>query len=310
MNGRRIGALPPPARAGASLAQQDAAAAPRWKEFFVYSADFTGAKQLVAGTVNGDPTAQRFDAFPIKLDSDADFEWLKTLYTFTDPRVYVRLQDDTSGRRLHRSTLDARVSAGMGVDLTALVANIESTAFLPFIEPEPYTLAAASLFTVEAADFSGLVNTVRLSFHGNKVRPGYAPWERDSAGAPRRYRARVPFKIVLPPDGQTMLVAANASVPVAAPIDIEADFLIHRLTAIHTGAALVTIQDGAGRDRLWMDRAVDLRVLAGNGLFPMILPSPRFIYRGSSILAQIQDTSGAPNRIKLIFHGVKLYAAE
>lgn len=309
MNGRRISELPPPARAGASLAQQDAAA-PRWKEFFVYSADFTGAKQLVAGALNGDPTAQRFDSFPIKLDSDADFEWLKTLYAFTDPRVYVRLQDDSSGRRLHRSTLDARVSAGMGVDLTALVANIESTAFLPFIEPEPYTLAAASLFTVEAADFSGAVNTVRLSFHGNKVRPGAAPWERDSAGQTRRYRARVPFKVVLPPDGQTMLIAANASVPIAAPIDIEADFLVHRVTAIHTGAALITIQDGAGRDRLWMDRAVDLRLFAGNGLFPMILPSPRFVYRGSSILAQIQDTSGAPNRIKLIFHGVKLYAAD
>jgi hypothetical protein len=309
---RRVVDLPP-GRAGVALSAAAPDAVPFWKEFFVYRADFVGAVQLPAGVANADPTALAggsFLSFPIKIQSDADFEWLKTLYTFTDPRVYARFQDDSSGRRLHRSTLDLRLAAGIGVNFAALagLANIESTGFLPFIEPGPYTIAAGSTFTIDAADFSGLANTVRIAFHGNKVRPGYAPWERDEHGAPRGYRARVPFKLVLPVDGQTMAVNANQTVNLAAPMDMEGDFLVHRVTGLHTGSALVQLQDGSGRDRFWSDAAVDFASLVGNGLYPMILPSPRFVYRGSSIQAQIQDTSGATNRLKLIFHGEKLYA--
>ncbi len=291
---------------------------PRWKEYFLYSADFVGTSALAAASgANIDPTAAVFSSFPIKVHSDSDFEWLKTVYDFTapgatgDPRVYLRLQDDSSGRRLHRSTLDARLAAGFGINLAALagLANIESTAFLPFIEPEPYTFGAASTFTVDAADFSGVANTVRFTFHGNKVRPGYAPWERDAQGRPRRFRARLPFKLVLPPDGQTMAIAASQSVNVAAAVDLEADFLVLRLTLLHTSTGLIQIQDGPGRDRLWQDRAVSFNNIGGNGVFPNILPSPRFVYRGSSIQAQMQDTSAATNRVKLIFHGVKLYDA-
>src|SRR5712691_3067173 len=185
-NARRIVALPP-ARAGVSLSAA-APQSPRWKEYFVYSADFVAALQLPAGVANADPTALAggaFFPFPIKIHTDSDFEWLKTVYSFTDPRVYLRFQDDTSGRRLHRSTLDARLSAGIGVSFAAAIPNIESTAFLPFIEPEGYTIAAATTFTIDAADFSGVANTVRVSLHGNKVRPGWAPWERDSQGNPR-----------------------------------------------------------------------------------------------------------------------------
>jgi len=302
--------LPPPAVAAAAMlaAEPDKA---RWKEYFIYSADFVAAAALPAGTLNGDPTVQAFSDFPIRIHSDADFEWIKTIYTATDPRVYARLRDDTSGRQLHRSTLDLRAAAGAGIDVSTFfpAGSAESTAFLPFIEPDPYVIAAASSFIVSAADFSGALNAVRISFHGNKIRPGYAPYEYDEAGRPRRFRTRLPYKVVLPPDGTTMTIGANASIVLAAPIDIEADFIIKRVTAIHTASALVTIQDGAGRERLWMDRAVDIRLLVGNGLFPNILPSPRFVYRGSTIQATIQDTSGAANRIKLIFSGDKLYEA-
>jgi len=305
---RRVVDLPP-ARAGIALSAADAAGTPFWKEFFVYSADYTGALALPLGAANADPTGLPFQDFSIRIHSDSDFEWLKTMYTFTDPRVYARFVDDSSGRRLHRSSLDLRLASGIGVNFAALVANIESTAFLPFIEPAPYTIAAASLLTTSAADFSGAPNTVRLSLHGNKVRPGYAPWERDENGQPRAYRARIPFKLVLPPDGTTMAVGANQTVNYVAPMDMEGDFLVHRITGLHTGAALIQLQDGSGRDRLWQDRAVDFGLMCGTGIFPMILPSPRFVYRGSSVQAIIQDTSGAPNRLKVILHGEKLYAA-
>lgn len=305
---RRVVDLPP-AISGVALSAQDAGGTPFWKEFFVYSADYTGALALAAGTANADPGTLPFQDFSIRIHSDSDFEWIKTMYTFTDPRVYARFVDDASGRRLHRSSLDLRLSSGIAVNFNALVANIESTAFLPFIEPAPYTIAAASLMTVSAADFSGNPNTVRMSLHGNKVRPGYAPWERDEEGKPRAYRARVPFKLVLPPDGTTMSIAANQTANYVAPMDMEGDFLVHRITGLHTGAALIQLQDGSGRDRLWQDRAVDFGLMCGTGIFPMILPAPRFVFRGTSVQAIIQDTSGGTNRLKVILHGEKLYAA-
>src|SRR5258708_30532825 len=130
--GRR-GVDRPPARAGVALsAGADEQQQAFWKEFFVYRADFVGAKQLVAGVLNGDPTQQVFDSFPIKIHSDSDFEWLKTLYTFTDPRIYGRLQDDSSGRRLHRSTLDFRLASGLGLSFPPAIPHLESTSFLPF----------------------------------------------------------------------------------------------------------------------------------------------------------------------------------
>lgn len=295
--------LPPPMRAGAAMVSQQPAQ-PVWKEYFVYSADFVGAKALAAGTLNGAPEVQRFDDFPVKIDSDSDFEWLKTIYSPTDDRVYFRLQDDTSGRRLHRSTVDARTAAGRA---SATGAPSETTSFLPFIEPDPYVVAAASVFTVSAADFSGALNPTRLSFHGTKIRPGWAPWQYTEAGQPRRFRARLPFKVILPPDGSTFTVPANGSLNFAAPVDIEADFIVKRLTAQHTGSALILIQDGSGRERQWMDRAVEIGLVAGNGLFPNIFPAPRYVYRGSTVTAVVQDLSGAPNRVRLTLHGNKLF---
>ncbi len=301
---RIVRTLPPAARASAA---RSAAGGPAWEEYFLYSADFTGAKALAAGTLDGAPTVQAFDDFPIAIGSDSDFRWLKTMYAPTQDKVYFRVQDDTSGRRLHRSTLDARAVAGRGAALTGLPS--ETTALLPYILPRPYTIAAASTLTIGAADFSGISNPTRFTLHGTKLRPGYAPWERDASGRPRRIAVELPYTIVLPPDGQSAAILANGSALFNAPVDIEADFLVRRITAIHTGTALVTLQDGAGRDRLWMDRAVDLSLVAGNGLFPNYLPAPRFVYRGASVTATVSDTSGATNRVRIYLAGVKLYEA-
>lgn len=295
--------LPPPARAAAARAAEGG---PNWEEYFVYSADFVAGKALAAGTLDAAATAVVFDSFAIKIDSDADFRWLRTMYAPTADRVYFRVQDDTSGRRLHRSTLDARAVAGRAFTTGQ---PSETSAFLPFTEPDPYVIAAASTLTIEAADFSGALNATRFSLHGTKLRPGHAPWQVDAAGRPRRWRVRMPYKVVLPPDGQAFTIGANGTLIYNAPIDMEADFLVRRLTAIRTGAALVTMQDGPGRDRQWSDRAVDIGLMFGNGLFPNIMPAPRFAYRGSSITAIVQDTSGATNRVRLYISGDKLYEA-
>lgn len=282
------------------------AAPPTWKEFFIYSANYVGAQQLPAGTLNGAPTVQPFQEFDIRIDSDADFEFLKTLYTFTDARVYVRYMDTTQGRFLQRGSLDARLVAGVGI--TSFVpALAESAAFLPFIWPQAHVIPAASVFAVQAADFSGAPNTVRFSFHGNKVRPGKPPWEADPDGRPKRYRTRLPYTYAVPADANVAPLAASATIQASAPIDMEADFLCTMVTAQFQGPFTVFVEDGAGRERRWMDTPVHIQNFAGNGLVPMRLPSPRFFYRGGSILVTVNDLSAASNRWRVFFHGVKLY---
>ncbi|MGH7754440.1 MAG: hypothetical protein ACREN5_16670, partial [Gemmatimonadales bacterium] len=148
-------------------------APPTWKEYFIYTADFTGAQALVAGVLNGAPTTQVFGEVEVRIDSDADFEFIKTMYVATDPRVYVRYSDGTAGRLLQRGTLDLREVGGQAFNPTT---PTENRWFLPFIWPQPYVIAASTVFTVQAADFSAGANTVRISFHGNKIRPGRAPY--------------------------------------------------------------------------------------------------------------------------------------
>jgi len=279
-------------------------APPTWREYFCYSADFVGAQALPAGTLDGLPSVQVFNDFAIAMHSDSDFELLRAIYLASNQKVYARIRDEASGRLLQRGTVDLRTVAGQGTTL----GPIETTAFLPFDWPEPYVIGASSVLTVSAADASGAANAVRLTFHGNKIRPGRSPWLYNGDGSPKRYRAKVPYTYVLPPDGVSFVIAANATVLFSAPVDIEADFLALEVTAVHTGSATVLMLDGAGRERLWSDRAVEISNLFGNGQFPNVLPSPRFIPRGSSISATISDLSGAVNRVKLIIAGVKLYA--
>lgn len=277
---------------------------PTWKEFYIYSANFVAAQALPAGVANGAPGVQAFTPFDIKIDSDADFEFLKTAYTRTDPRVYARYDDQTMGRRLHRGTLDLRQAAGQGV---VVPEATEGTAFYPFIWPQAHLIPAASVFEVNAADFSGVANTVRISFHGNKVRPGFSPWEYDPDGRPKTYRQRLPYTYPMPPDTQVVAIAASATIQASVPIDMEADFLCTHITAQAQGAYTILVEDAAGRERRWMDTPVHIANFAGNGIVPMRLPSPRFFYRGGSILATVNDLSAASNRWRVFFHGVKLY---
>lgn len=278
-----------------------------WREYFIYSADFAQASVLAAGVANGLPTQQVFNDFAIRIDSDSDFELLKTMYVATDARVYVRYRDDASGRFLHRGSLDLRDVGGFGN--SGPLIGLAAPSFVPFIWPAPYAMARNATFTVAGADFSGAPNTARISFHGNKIRPGYSPWQYKEDGSPRRFRAKLPYVYPLPPDGTNYVLGANQTIPFSAPVDIEADFLVYKIVGVRTGAAMVQLQDGAGRERNWMDRAVHIDNLIGNGLHPNVLPSPRFVQRGSAVVGFIQDISGAQNTVRLYLVGVKLYEA-
>lgn len=176
--------------------------------------------------------------------------------------------------------------------------------FIPFVWPRAYIIAGATTFTVSAADNSGASNTIRIAFHGSKLRPGTAPWDR-------KYRAMIPYVYPINTTGTVpgVAVIATASDTISAqiPTDKDGAFLCMKISGQLSGDALVTIKDGA-RDRQWMDAAVHSRNLVGNSTFPNILPSPRFIQKGAVISTTVQDTSAvANNSVEINYVGVKVY---
>lgn len=254
-----------------------------WKEYFIYDATVT----LVAGTGVSFTTTQ------VRIDSDANFELVKSSYVATNDRIKLKFRDDSLGRYLAKDPIDIKSIAGRNTLPMGL-----SNAFMPFIWPRPYTLAAGSTFVVESADASSAANTMRLSFHGAKVRPGIAPW------LTKAYRAEIPMIYGL--SGGPITLGALSSDTGRIEIDVDSDFLVHKIVGIRTGAATVSISETA-RGREWMNTAVHIDNVIGNGAFPNILRDPRFISRGSNITINLTDLSGAANVIEVTMIGVKLY---
>lgn len=254
-----------------------------YKEYFINT--FTQALTAQsAGTL--------VDSNPMRIDSDADFEFNKTTFVATNDRINVRYRDDSAGRYLTKEPLDVKMIAGRNTLPMGL-----SNSFIPFIWPRPYVISAGTTFTVEMGDFSNLANTLYLAFHGAKVRPGVAPWER-------RFRATVPF--VYSFQGGSTSVAANATQNVTISTDIDSHFIVQKITAIRTGDALVSVNEGS-RGREWSNTAIHIDNLCGNGAFPNILLANRFIYKGSILSFNIQNLLGIANVINIAVAGVKLY---
>ncbi len=259
-----------------------------WKEFYSYGIVFTDLP-------GGDGTS--FTDTEIRIDTDSDFEFIKTLFHPITSRVRIRYRDDTNGRFLQKGSQDIRTIGG-GAFFSMAPGTPVAVGFLPFIWPRPYIISAATTFTVQASDFSGLTSTFRLAFHGSKIRPGKAPWDT-------KYRAMIPYVYPLNNSG-TVTIPANGSVSVSIPTDRDSHFLVHKLVGTRTGACTLIIKDAA-RDRQWMNTAIHFDNMIGNGHFPNILPSPRFIPRGSVISFTFTDLSGSDNVVELNVIGVKLY---
>lgn len=255
---------------------------PWWREYFVY--DVT---MILAGG-----TGVAYTNFALKVDSDSNYEFVKTTYVSTDDRVKLKYRDDSAGRYLMKSGMDIKSIAGRNTLPMGF-----SNAFIPFVWPRPYLIGAGANFTVEASDYSGVPNTMRLVFHGAKIRPGKAPWDA-------RFRAQVP--VVYGFDGGVVTVAPNATVTQRIEIDMDAHFLVQKITGIRTGDALININEGA-RGKEWSNIPVHIDNMVGNGSFPNILPANRFVIRGSVLTVNIQNLMGINNLIEINIAGVKLY---
>lgn len=262
-----------------------------YKEFFVYSTFFDN---LAAGT------GVAFTANEIRIDPDADFEFVKTIFQPVTARARIRYRDDTNTRFLQKAQQDIRTVGGHAIYSMAPATPRLAPGFVPFIWPRPYIIAPATTFSVEVADFSGLSYDLRISFHGSKLRPGKAPWDRP-------FRALVPYVYpITTAAAGTVNIPANGSASASIATDNDAHFLVQKIVGSRTGPCTVEIKDGA-RDRQWQDTPVHFDNMVGNGHYPNILPSPRFIYRGSVISFSLVDLSGASNDVEINLVGVKLY---
>lgn len=269
---------------------------PIWGEFFVYNVTFTS--MAVGSGVS-------YVSQDIRIDSDADFQFLKTMYFNTNDNadIIVKYRDDSTGRFLMKSGTVVRTIAGRALSID----NSGSFDFRPFIWPVPYNVRRASTFGIEASNSHGVITpTLYLSFHGAKLRQGLAPWKKPGQKMPYTYP--LARNVSTNPEG-VVTVAANQTISSTVSVDKDSNFIVKSLTGHATGQALVSIQE-MGRDRQWMNSSTHIRNLIGSGAFPNILASPRFVPRGSVLSVTIQDLSGAANNISLNFCGVKLFSRD
>lgn len=264
-----------------------------YKEYFVYSFE-----QLVlpagSGTVFSDVT--------VKMDSDSDFEIMKRIHASTSDQIRVRYQDDSYGRQFQNASMDLRgisgtalkaVDAAMDVQFGESINN-----FGPYILPVPYLIRAGTTYTSSYADFSGVANSIRESFHGAKIRQGKAPWDAE-------WQAMPPYDYTT---GSNVIAAGNTA-SLSINVGIDAHFLVKKIVGTRSilSPALVSIRTG-GNDRTWMDKPVYFENLVGNGQFPNVLPAPRLCERGSTISITIQNLSATvAGTYEIILSGLKLF---
>jgi len=147
-----------------------------WTEYYIYNANFS----LAAGT------GLLYVPVDVQMDSDADFQWIKTTFVATQPKVYIKMQDDTSGRQLMKNAVELAALAGQGVTVDAYARAKD---FRAFVLPALYTFRAKSSITVHAAN-DGVENSLRMCFHGQKVRAGLSPLLQPAV-------AKIPFTVGL-----------------------------------------------------------------------------------------------------------------
>jgi hypothetical protein len=270
-------------------------ATPMWGEYYMYSVKFTALPAGFSGLQYSDSE--------IRIDSDADFNFVKTMYYSTNdlPEIKARYRDDSTGRFLTKNASRLRNIAGRSLPID----NSGSYDFRPFIWPVPYTIRRATTFLIALAnEHAVIVPDVYITFHGAKIWPGIAPWKETGLKMPFVYSPSRSSSTL--PEG-IVQIPANGSITATISIDKDSDFVLNKLTGSAQGDALVTVQE-MGRDRQWMNTATHIRNLIGGGWSPNILPAPRFLAAGSVVSVTLQDLSGFTNNIEFNLIGVKIFS--
>jgi hypothetical protein len=234
---------------------------------------------------------------PLRIDSNSDFLWMKSLYGATNAQIRLTFQDNRLNRQLTTTN----------VALNSVASNFAGS---PFIIPPPYyLLTAGSMFAINAADASGIANTLRFVLTGAKLRAGIAPWEQ-SQGVWKTYRRREPFIY----NSGILAIAANATVSFSASIENDAPFLIQKMTGQHNGAVgalLIDMRDTTSSENNWMNTPVPFETVFGTGQFPNVMYAYRMVGGANQVAVvtmNVQNTTAAAINFEVCFGGLKLFA--
>jgi len=259
-----------------------------WQEWFAY------------GLINTLPAGAGLiyvpNAPPLRIDSNSDFLWMKSLYGATNAQIRLTFQDSRLGRQLSVTNIQLRTIA----------SNFVGS---PFIIPPPYyLLTGGSLLTLNASDASGVNNVLRFVMHGAKLRSGIAPWEQES-GYWKTYRRREPY--VYNSGVQTVGALGTFSFPIV--IENDAPFLVQKMTGEHSGAAgalLLDIRDTTSIEENWMNIPVPFETIFGTGQFPNIMYAYRIVGGGNqvaSLTLNVQNLTNVAVNFEVNFCGLKLF---
>lgn len=259
-----------------------------WEEYFCYG--FINTMALGVGAVYT-PNAP-----PVRIDSNSDFLWMKSVYGATSTQVRVTFQDSRLGRQLSSNNIQLR----------DIASNFIGT---PFILPAPYYyLSAGSAFVINAADASGAANVMRFVMHGAKMRAGIAPWEQ-ARGEWKAFRRKEPFTY----NSGVLALPALGTLPLTITVENDAPFLITKLTGQQNGAVgavLIDIKDSTSLEDVWMNIPIPFETLFGSAQFPNILYAYRMVGSGqapATITINAQNLTAVAINFEIAFHGIKLF---
>jgi hypothetical protein len=266
-----------------------------WQEFFMLG--FINAMvAYVPGAAPGTGFIYTPNAPPVRIDSNSDFLWMKSLYGATNAQIRILFQDTRLGRQLSQTNIALR----------DIASNFCGT---PFILPAPYyLLSAGSLFVINAADASGAANALRFVMHGAKLRSGIAPWEQ-SQGIWKTYRRKEPYIY----NSGFRVLPANGTDSFSITIENDAPFLIQKMTGEHNGmvgAVLVDIQDTTSLETNWDNIPVPFETVFGTGQFPNIMYAYRLVGSGvtpATLIVNTQNLTGVAINYEVNFEGLKLF---
>ena len=102
---------------------------------------------------------------------------------------------------------------------------------------------------------------------------------------------------------------ANERKTVTIQLEADSGFIIKRMYAINTGVFSTIIRDSA-INYSWSNYPVNNANLYGTPQFPAVLQDPFFLPPSTEIQFELQDLSGNPNTIQIVFEGYRSYVAQ
>jgi hypothetical protein len=228
-----------------------------------------------------------------------DFIFKRTIHVATSDLILMRLFNPDTSKYLSKGTDDLRHISGTSLN------GITAYGFTPYNWHLPYRVKGNTRITASLSDNSGAPNQLYLAYHGDNVLQ-VAPL--DMRGEPVDYTKDRSGKIkVEPVIYESPAITTGAAVGAEAQDTIhidDTDFVCTKITGVSTGTGFVKILDER-RNLAWQNQKTHVQNLFGNGQFPNMLTSPRFIGAKTPLNITFENLVGGANTLRIYLHGYK-----